>query len=165
MVLSICMVRQYVRPALARIWLQLISRLAALYSFPISHWLVIVIVSYISLLSKPACKQTTQRYIVLGTHSKILTWPTWYKYKENKSLYGAQPFLLFVVESYGRSHWTGSTFRIASGTDQKGAFLCEMPLESWEIYTLWLERTGVPYKWRALIYPHPLQRVQPVVTW
>ena len=38
-----------------------------LHSVPVSHWLVIVIVSYISLFSKPARKQTTQLYIVLHT--------------------------------------------------------------------------------------------------
>ena len=34
------------------------------YSVPVSHWLVVVIVSYISLFSKPALKQTTQLYVV-----------------------------------------------------------------------------------------------------
>ena len=29
---------------------------------------------------------------------------------------------------------------------RRGAFLCEMPQESWEIYTLGLGCTGVPYK-------------------
>ena len=48
-----------------------ISWLVALVVFPFCfaivsrHWLVIVIVSYISLFSKPARKQTTQLYIVL----------------------------------------------------------------------------------------------------
>ena len=52
---------------------------------------------------------------------------------------------IFVVESY----WTRSTFRIASGANQMGAFPRETQQESWEIYTLWLELTGVPYKWIA----------------
>ena len=45
--------------------------LVALLAFPFvsvivcCHWLVIIIVSYISLFSKPARKQTTELYIVL----------------------------------------------------------------------------------------------------
>ena len=35
------------------------------------HWLVIVIVSYISLSSKPARKETTKRYIVLHAQQNI----------------------------------------------------------------------------------------------
>ena len=36
----------------------------AALSVPVSHWLVVVVVSYISLFSKPARKQTTQLYVV-----------------------------------------------------------------------------------------------------
>ena len=58
---------------------------------------------------------------------------------------------IFIVDLYSEPHWTRSTFRIMSGTDQKGAFLREMLQESWEIYTLWLGHTGVPYKWIAAL--------------
>ena len=50
-------------------------------------------------------------------------------------------------EYNSRPHWTRSTFRIASGTDQKGAFLSKMPQERREIHTLRLGRTGVPFVW------------------
>ena len=65
-----------------------ISLLAALIALPfvfVSHWLIIVIFSYISLFSKPARKQ------------KTLKWPTWYKYKVKKSLYGRSHLSSFTV--------------------------------------------------------------------
>ena len=54
----------------SRVACDVISCLVALLVFPLvfvivsCHWLVIVIVSYISLFSKPARKRTTQLYIV-----------------------------------------------------------------------------------------------------
>ena len=45
-----------------------------------------------------------------------------------------------------------------AGPTEKGAFLREMPQESWEIYNLRRARTGVPYKWIAPLRFHVVHR-------
>ena len=54
---------------------------------------------------------------------------------------------IFVVESV--SHWTRSTLRTTSGTDQKGECSREMPQESGQIYPLAAPKAGVRGIWNA----------------
>ena len=118
MVLSICMVRRYVRPALARRWHNFLA--CSTYSIPVSHWLVIVIVSYISLFSKPARKQL-HNFKLYCTHSKtvqcIYCWSEW-RSNVIKSVRAFKIYIkmffftvaaIFVVESYVQ-HFTEAPF-------------------------------------------------------
>ena len=84
-------------------------------------WLVVVIVSYISLFSTSAQKRTTQlavQCIHWITGLKLtLKWPTWYKYKENKSLHGAAIFVESVITELGLH----SEFRPKGGVPPRNA--------------------------------------------
>ena len=67
------------------------------------------------------------RAYVLEHFKWTLKWPTWYKYKENKSL-------------HGRSHFCWAC-QNSEEADQKGACLREMPQKRWQLGRLTLDHT------------------------